>query len=294
MRRSTLVAVGILVSGSLIASMIGCGVGILPTDTLAQAAAKIPMLNQITVGDVVQGFQDFVTQMQAAHEARASLTTEQIAQVEDLQAQLDAGQITAEDFEAKVQGVLGDAAPALAFGGFRFFGGPFGHRMGNDFAARLNLTDEQKTQAREIFQTAHTDIRALRQAAHDQMIALLTPEQQATLDQIRAQGFLSFAIFGLQPAGSGTNNTAAQRPHRGPHGRFFERLSAALSLTDEQKAQIETIRTDLRTQVQARHAQAREAFLASLTDEQKATLEQLEARRHPDGRDLPLPPRADD
>src|SRR5262249_2852207 len=135
-------------------------------------------LNQLTVGDVVQAFQDFMTQSQQAQQAAAKLTPDQINQIQDLQSQLDAGKITPQDFETQVQAIAGDAAPLFAFGGARAFGSPFGHRMGTDLATLLNLTDDQKTQAQNIFTSAHTDIENLRTDANNKILAVLTPEQQ--------------------------------------------------------------------------------------------------------------------
>ena len=56
MRRLTSVAVGLSLCGTLLILPAGCGT-ITPSDTIAQAAAKVPLLNQLTVGQAVQGFQ---------------------------------------------------------------------------------------------------------------------------------------------------------------------------------------------------------------------------------------------
>jgi Spy/CpxP family protein refolding chaperone len=74
---------------------------------------------------------------------------------------------------------------------------------------------------------------------------------------------------------------------RGPHGfgpghgpgdaRHVDRLTAALSLTEEQQAAFATIREETRTAIDARHEQARAAFRALLTEVQRAKLDEIEA-----------------
>ncbi len=63
--------------------------------------------------------------------------------------------------------------------------------------------------------------------------------------------------------------------HRGG-GLFSERFAAALELTEDQQTQIETIRSELRDAVEARHQQARDEFRAILTPEQLAILDAME------------------
>ena len=277
-----------LVAAGLVACLgigfAGCGAGILPTDTLAQAAAKIDFLNQITVGDLAQAFQDFANQtmqFRQSQQTLANLTDEQVQKLQDLQNQLDSGQITPDQFEAGVRDVIGDDAAAMAFVGRRFFGSPFGHHFQGPVSDPLNLTDEQKAQAKAIFEAAHNDIVALREKAHQDILAVLTPEQQAKLEQLRNQGPPVGPPMGMPhgrgPQGRGPHGPMDMRGGRdGGPGDFFARLADELGLTQDQKDQIWAIRDQLRKDVEARHAQARADFIAILTDEQKATLDTIE------------------
>lgn len=297
MKRNLIAAsLGMLIVSAAITSG-GCS-GITPEMTLSQALQTLsqnPLLNQITVGDLVQAFRDFT----ASNGHGPNLSDDQLKQIEELQAQLDAGQITRDEFESKVRDIIGDAAPGMAFGGFGFFGSPFGHHFEGPLSGDLALTDEQQEQAREIFSAAHDDIAALRKEAHDNILNnVLTQEQRDTLAQIQEQ----FPRFGnwnepLDNARGGRGHGGfggPGGPGNGPRpGMGFgprpglinirERIAEALGLTDEQKAQIEQIRADLREAVKARHELAREEFRAILTAEQLAALDAFESEHpHPE------------
>lgn len=234
---------------------------------LAQGASQIPALNQMTVNDLVAGFQQFVDQVGQGQRMgpMASLTADQQQQIQDLQAQLDAGQITQQQFADKVHSIIGDALPADAFVGFGFMGGPFAQGPQSQMADPLNLTDAQEQQAKDIFTRLHDDVKKLRQDAHDKIIAVLTPDQQTTLN----------GLVPDQPAGFGMHGRGMGMRAGGVH-RLTQDLATALQLTDAQKTQIDQIRTDLRTAVQARHQQARDEFRAILTADQQAILDKLE------------------
>jgi len=110
---------------------------------------------------------------------------------------------------------------------------------------------------------AHEDIDALRDAAHEEIRALLTEEQLAMLDE-------------LAPPMRAGMPFPMPRPHMGfgNHGGFAQdRFAEELQSTEEQEAAIDAIRTELEEAVRARHEQARDEFLALLTDEQ---LEQID------------------
>jgi Spy/CpxP family protein refolding chaperone len=106
----------------------------------------------------------------------------------------------------------------------------------------------------------HEDIATLRREAHDKIInEVLTEEQRSQRDQMltdRGAGPFGRTVFGQLPA--------------------VQRLTNVLNLTEEQQAEIETIRADLRAAVRARHEEARESFLALLTEEQLAVLDRME------------------
>lgn len=126
--------------------------------------------------------------------------------------------------------------------------GPRHARAGHDRVfQQLNLTADQKTQFQQLMQDQRTQmkalrannsltpeqrqqqIKALREANHQKMMALLTPDQQAQFKQLRQQR------RGDMKAGGG---------HR---ARGLE----ALNLTQQQKEQIKPIFQSTRQQMQA-------------------------------------------
>ncbi|MCB9854982.1 MAG: hypothetical protein H6818_04785 [Phycisphaerales bacterium] len=236
----------------------GCGTGLTLDSTLADA------LNVLTSGDLASAFDAFVN---SAGSTNSGLTDDQIAGIEDLQAQLDAGQIDAEAFSSAVGVLVGDRAPGMAFGGFEYGGGPFGMhgigRLGN----LLDLTDEQKADAEVIFTTLHETIHNLRTQAMEDIRAELTEEQLATLDSLRP----GHPMDDAEGAGA---RFRGPRPH-GP-GSLASHFAELLNLTDEQSAAIDGIRSALRDAVRAEHETAREAFRALLTEEQLAALDAFE------------------
>jgi len=248
----------------------GCNTVVTPDTTIGE------LLDQITVGDVVEAFQAFAAEASVGGPGGlhgASLTTDQRAQIEALQAQVSEGTISDEDFQSQVQAIIGDAGPGVAFVGFDFFGSPFGFGDRRFGAEPLDLTEEQREQARDIFTQLHDDIRTLRDAAHDRIRnEVLTEEQRATLDEMQMNrsgaGFGRVARFG----GFGSMMGSGMGRHRGDR-QFSERFAAALELTEEQQTQIETIRSELRAAIEARHQQARDEFRAILTPEQLAILD---------------------
>ena len=118
----------------------------------------------------------------------------------------------------------------------------------------LNLTADQQTQVKTLLQNQRSQMQAvrnnttltqeqkkqqigeLRKTNHQQMMAVLTPEQQAQLQQMRAK-----------------------HEKRGFQGRGLQ----ALNLTDQQKEQIKPIFDNTRQQVQALRGDT------SLTPEQR-------------------------
>ncbi len=264
-----------VVAVSITAFTSGCGVNVTAlTDLLSSIDADTTLgelLNKVTVGDLVTAFQQFVSDVgdyQIGPLGSATLTDEQIAELESLQAQLDAGEITSDEFMASVQEIIGDAGAGIPFAGFRFFGGPFVHRACSQDAAALELTEDQRAQAEEIFDSAHEDIDALREEAKDNIRALLTEEQLVLLDEMPQRG-------DGPPAPPGRLRGPSGPPGHGDGRLACQQMYEDLDLTEEQWAAIETIREELRDAVIARHEQAREEFLAILTEEQLAILDEL-------------------
>jgi len=244
----------------------GCGQNITADTTLGE------LLDQITVGDVVNAFQQFAAAAgRGGFGPGSQLTDEQRAQVEALQAQLDAGEITRDQFVEQVQAIIGDTFPNEPFIGFGFGGGPFHGRFELKVGGYLDLTQEQVDAANEIFDKAHEDITALRTQARADILAVLTDEQKAKLNELVVGWFVGLP---------GNSNTARGRGPGGTggfgfgfgRGHAFDRFAEALGLTEEQQAQIKTIRETLVDAIRARHEQARADFLALLTEEQLAKL----------------------
>jgi len=162
----------------------------------------------------------------------------------------------------------------------------------------LDLTDEQATRIRAIFEEKHAEFQALRESApedhearHEQFRALweearasmnevLTDEQEARLEELHeSRGHRGFKGGGFH----------------GPHDpeEHLSRLTEALDLTDAQVAEIRAIFEEQRPKFEALHGDAsedregrREAFMelreetharvsAVLTEEQRARFEEL-------------------
>lgn len=52
-------------------------------------------------------------------------------------------------------------------------------------ATKLNLSDSQKTQVKEIFQTQHEKIKAIREETRSRLQVILTPEQMEEMDKMK-------------------------------------------------------------------------------------------------------------
>lgn len=229
-------------------------------------------LSVLTSGDLAGAFNQFIATASrrfADGGVLAGLTSEQTSEIEALQSQLDAGSIDSSEFAQQVREVLGDRAPNLAFGGFGFGGSPFGFGRGIGGTDPLDLSEEQRRQASEIFGQLHSGIADLRSAAHEEIQVVLTDEQLATLEAMRTERLhVRSSRFGRgRPSGSRIGGGAS----------FSDQFSNQLGLSEEQDASIEEIRRNLRASVMDRHTEAREAFIALLTPEQVALLDELEA-----------------
>ena len=306
---------------TILAGLSGCGTSITPDTTvsealsqLAQAAGTDAALSQVTLGDLVQTLEASAGAVvsEPAGAAPTPLTEEQQAQLDELQGQLDRGEITQEEFNQQANDLLGDMGSADAFAGGGMMGGPPPGDPMMRLAEELQLTDEQRQQADDIFARLHTDIEALHETEREQTEAVLTAEQLATLNELASQepmpppphergaepmgpppgeadpnmafpggpgGHMgpppgAFGPGGDMPPPPDTDGAGADL---GPLGRFADELQ----LTDEQTAAIAQIHADGRTAVEARHQQARDEFRAILTADQQATLDELEAQPGP-------------
>lgn len=257
-RRTGMMGMALAAALGLGMAATGCGTGLTLDSTIGD------VLNVLTSGDLAAAFDEFVG---AAGSRGGGLSESQIAAIEDLQAQLDAGTLSDEAFAGSVETILGDRAPGMAFGGFALGGGPFGMHHPGRLADLLELTDEQMAEAEAIFTQLHTDIHDLRTQAKEDIRGVLTEEQLATLDALKPGGAMEGDDAMARPRG----------PRHGGHGSFSSSLAEILELTPDQQAEIDAIRTALREDVRAAHEAARDAFRAILTDEQLATLDAFEA-----------------
>lgn len=164
----------------------------------------------------------------------------------------------------------------------------------------LGLTDEQLAAAQEIFDAAHTDIEALREAEQAAFEALLTEEQLALLDELPPPP--PHGRQGPPPPPPPMDPNEAADPNNAPDPNMpapcppplpycgtqmpeppemdglppeIAQLADLLGLTDEQITAWTTLRADTRTQIEARKDQACTDFRALLTEEQLATLDEL-------------------
>jgi Spy/CpxP family protein refolding chaperone len=187
------------------------------------------------------------------------------------------------------------AADVADAGGRR--GAGRGHKGGP--AQALDLTDDQKTQAKALHETFRAEaealresdeanreaFQALRESHRERFQAILTDEQSEQLETLRAEREANRPEDGRQGHGR----------HRRGRGGDGERpdLGDALGLSEDQSAQIEARRTDLRSQLEAlresgegsrEEAKAligahREQIQSLLTEEQRGALEELKGDR---------------
>jgi Spy/CpxP family protein refolding chaperone len=166
----------------------------------------------------------------------------------------------------------------------------------------IDLTENQQTQLQTLHERFRAEAEALRESGsadreqfevlreshREQVQALFTEEQRATLERLHAEREAN------RPArGDGLRGRPGRR---GPEGEDRPRLVEALGLTEEQQSQIETLRQEMRGQVQALRessddrAAFREAARALhevhraqvrslLTEQQQGLLDELHANR---------------
>lgn len=145
-------------------------------------------------------------------------------------------------------------------------------RKGHDQAMqKLNLTDAQKTQMKTIMENQRSEMqslknsnlpkdqqqekrKAIQEKYHTQMQTILTPEQKQQMDQMRAQRSGKMAEKGKADWKGGRKGMAAGKGAKTGHGMRAMgngKMAQELNLTDAQKQQMEQVRTDFRTKMQA-------------------------------------------
>ncbi len=169
---------------------------------------------------------------------------------------------------------------------------------------QLNLTADQKSKVQSILQSERTQVQALRGNAslsdeqkkqqvrelrktdHEQLLAVLTPEQQAQLKQMHKQGGRR-AAFNAGRRFQALNLTAEQKTQLQPIFQSTREQMQALrndtSLTPEQKHEkMQQIRQNQMSQMKS-----------ILTPEQQQQLQQWRGRRmHKNGEQQQTPPSA--
>lgn len=184
-------------------------------------------------------------------------------------------------------------------------GGQRGDRAAGPFA-QLELTEDQKAAIKSLRETQREQmqtgraagtldreaVRAAREAHHQAVMELLTPEQRSTLEELRADAPQRGAR-GRRRGGAGISGPRGAVPGgRGP-GALGQ-----LELTEDQQDAIVALRETHREQMQAMRAAGpldREAVKAAreahhqavtelLTPEQQSTLEELRSQRPQRGR----------
>lgn len=184
--------------------------------------------------------------------------------------------------------VLADPTSRSFDGGFPG-GGPV-----DMLTAFLGLSDDQKTQAQDIFDRMRTDLGTLRDQAHADIRNVLTADQQAKLDEIIASHQPpDGGPAGGRPIGPPPDGAIGMMPPPGfgfgappmmmgdpqaMHQAMLDQLAQDLGLTDDQKSQIQTIQDNLHTAVEARRNQALDELKAILTADQLAQLDQVLAK----------------
>lgn len=124
---------------------------------------------------------------------------------------------------------------------------------------KLSLTPDQQTQLQPIFQARQQQMKANREAGRSQFLALLTPDQQATMKK----------------------NQEAARAARTAHEKYDRKSGwKALNLTADQKAQMKNFRQQNRAKMEAQKKQYVAQVEAVLNDTQKTTFEQMMAHQH--------------
>jgi Spy/CpxP family protein refolding chaperone len=136
------------------------------------------------------------------------------------------------------------------------------HNMLARMKKQLNLSQDQVNQLKPILAAQRDARKQQHEAFAQQFRGILTPEQQAKLDQMKAQ---------REAYRQNKDWEGARKSH---HNGF-----ASLNLTDAQKAQVKQIREQMRPQMQANREQFRSQVEGVLNADQKAKFEQMLAQR---------------
>jgi Spy/CpxP family protein refolding chaperone len=143
------------------------------------------------------------------------------------------------------------SAAVYAHGGRGPGGRPDKGKMLERMSQQLKLTADQQARVKALFDQREAAMKAKFEARESQLRSILTAEQNARLDAMKA------------------NRQKGER--KGPF--------AELNLTDEQKAKLQAMRGQGRSQMEAEHKQFEAQLNEILTPEQRTKLEQMRAQR---------------
>ncbi len=139
----------------------------------------------------------------------------------------------------------------------------------------LELTDEQRALAEEIFALLHEDIEVLRDAARADFEALLSEEQLALLEELMGNHEGEGPPPNRPPRFPYCGTQQPEPPEHDGLPPHMQRLANALALSEQQTADWLVIHDETRSAIEARRDEACEEFRAILTDEQLAILDEL-------------------
>ena len=213
------------------------------------------------------------SQASSVHAAKAKLTDDQKAQIKaqlkDLRAALDRGELTAHDFALKADQVLGDQAFGKHHGRLAASMNALRQKWAH-VAKKLGLTEDQQSAARGIFSGVRHDARVVVLETMASKRQMLTADQRAQFDQLKDEHFASLR----QPAANGDQT----QPHGTWHDRaqaFKGRLSERLNLLPGQEAAMKALHEKAREQFQSLRQDTRSKLSEILTPEQAKTLDQM-------------------
>jgi hypothetical protein len=219
-------------------------------------------LRALTAGQVVLGFMSYRGRfMESAVSSLRSRTLfrRQLAEVEDLQGQLDRGEISANRFADRIEGMIGDAVPYRVFVGFEFWGSPVRRCPRGRLGRYLALDTVQQEVARTIFRHLHADIELYRRHTHQWMREVLTARQ--------LRGVESMSDESLRGGARCADWVGIP---------LLQRMIGRLGLHGVQEAEINVCRALLRREICELHQAARGRFCNILNPAQADTLRAIE------------------
>ena len=151
-----------------------------------------------------------------------------------------------------------------------------GNRLENHMARMqqaLGLTDEQAAQIKSLREAQRTAMQTSRESNRQQIEALLTPEQKEKFSTMKQRGHKRGHKMGKRGKRSGGERMQKRMDKR------MTRMQEKLGLSDEQVAQIKSLREAQHTASQAARDSHRQQIEALLTPEQKEKFNAMKQKR---------------